>query len=60
VIQVHLRSFQAQELPLVEPWFLNDETKRWLGDPDWLRSMLDLADRPLGEFRAAMETGRFR
>ena len=60
MVHVHLRSFQAQDLPLIEPWFLDDETNRWLGGPDWPRLMLDLADRPLGEFRGAIETGRFR
>jgi RimJ/RimL family protein N-acetyltransferase len=55
-----LRPFVPEQLPLTEPWFSDVETKRWLGDTDWPRRMLDLADRPLGEFRGAMETGRFR
>jgi ribosomal protein S18 acetylase RimI-like enzyme len=49
-----------QELPLVEPWFSDAETQRWLGGPEWPRLMLELADRPLREFRGALETGRFR
>jgi GNAT superfamily N-acetyltransferase len=57
---VELRPFQRQELPFVEPWFSDAETQRWLGGPNWPRKMLDLADRPLGEFRGALETGRFR
>jgi ribosomal protein S18 acetylase RimI-like enzyme len=57
---IRLRSFRRRELPLVEPWFSDPETQRWLGGPKWPRMMLDLADQPLGEFRGAMEIGRFR
>ena len=57
---IELQTFQREELPLVEPWFLDAETQRWLGGPQWPRRMLDLAGRPLGEFRGAKETGRFR
>jgi RimJ/RimL family protein N-acetyltransferase len=55
-----LRPFVRENLPLTEPWFSDVETERWLGGTDWPRKMLDLTDRPLGEFRGAMETGRFR
>jgi ribosomal protein S18 acetylase RimI-like enzyme len=57
---VQLRPFERPDLPHAEPWFSDSETNRWLGDPDWPRLMLDLADQPLGEFRGASETGRFR
>ena len=57
---VRLRPFQRRELGLVEPWFSDPEAQRWLGGPDWPYVMLDLADQPLGEFRGARETGRFR
>ena len=58
--ELALRPFIRDQLVLVEPWFLDAETNRWLGGPDWPRLMLDLADRPLGEFRGALETGRYR
>ncbi|HET8583851.1 MAG TPA: GNAT family N-acetyltransferase [Jatrophihabitans sp.] len=57
---VVLRPFESRHLPLVEPWFADAETQRWLGGPDWPRQMLALATRPLGEFRGASEMGRFR
>jgi RimJ/RimL family protein N-acetyltransferase len=57
---LRLRPFQRRHLPLAEPWFTDPETRRWLGGPQWPRQMLDLAGRPLGEFRGAMETGRYR
>src|SRR5262245_43796697 len=34
--------------------------RRWLGGPDWPRQMLEHAGDPLGEFRGAIETGRYR
>ena len=57
---LQLRPFERHHLPLVEPWFTDGDTRRWLGGPAWPRQMLDLADRPLGEFRGAAETGRYR
>jgi len=60
VVAVELKAFERDELPLVEPWFEDVETRRWLGGPQWPRQMLDLAERPLSEFRGAVETGRYR
>lgn len=57
---IELRPFLRSQLRLVEPWFSDPLTQRWLGGPDWPRLMLDLAARPLAEFRGAMETGRLR
>jgi RimJ/RimL family protein N-acetyltransferase len=59
-VNVELRPFARDQLPLVEPWFEDPETQRWLGGPDWPRIILDLADAPLGEFRGAQETGRYQ
>ncbi|HEY2215250.1 MAG TPA: GNAT family N-acetyltransferase [Acidimicrobiales bacterium] len=56
---LELRPFVADQLHLVESWFEDGETQRWLGGPDWPGLMLKLADRPLGEFRGALETGRY-
>lgn len=57
---LELRPFVRAQLPLVEPWFEDPETQRWLGGPDWPRMALDLTDAPLGEFRGAQETGRYQ
>lgn len=55
---VQLRPFGPGHLPLAQPWFADPDTQRWLGGPGWLPLMLDLAGRPLSEFRGATETGR--
>jgi len=57
---LRLGSFERRHLPLAEPWFTDPDTQRWLGGPRWLQQMLDLAGRPLGEYRGAVETGRYR
>lgn len=57
---LRLRPFERHHLPLAEPWFTDPDTQRWLGGPCWPAQMLDLSDRPLGEFRGAVETGRYR
>jgi len=57
--ELRLRPFERRHLPLVEPWFTEPDTRRWLGGPQWPRQVLDLAGRPLGEFRGALETGRY-
>ena len=60
VPDVRLRPFERRDLPLAEPWFTDADTNRWLGGPRWPQLMLDLADRPLAEFRGGIETGRYR
>jgi RimJ/RimL family protein N-acetyltransferase len=57
---LRLETFRWEHLALVEPWFLDGDTQRWLGGPGWPRLMLELAERPLGRFRGAVETGRYR
>jgi len=57
---LQLRPFERKHLALAGPWFADADTRRWLGGPAWPRQMLDWARRPLGEFRAAAETGRYR
>jgi hypothetical protein len=59
-VDVELLRFTRSQLPLVEAWFADPDTQRWLGGPSWPRQMLDLADAPLGVFRGAVETGRYR
>jgi Tetracyclin repressor-like, C-terminal domain len=56
---LELRPFGRKHLPLAGPWFAA-ATQRWLGGPAWPRQMLGRADRPLGEFCGAAETGRYR
>ena len=58
--RVELQPFTRSQLPIVEPWFADPDTQRWLGGLAWPRQMLDLADAPLGVFRGAVETGRYR
>jgi RimJ/RimL family protein N-acetyltransferase len=54
-----LLPFEREQLRRVESWFDDPDTERWLGGPGWPRLVLDLADRPLGEHRGAIETGRY-
>jgi hypothetical protein len=54
---LQLGPFERQHLPLVEPWFTDADTRRWLGGPAWPRQTLDLADRPLGEFAGQPRPG---
>ena len=56
---LRLGPFGSDQLPCVEPWFQDVETQKWLGGPGWPSLILDLADKPLGEFRGAVETGRY-
>lgn len=58
--ELRLRPFERQQVPLVDPWFRDADTQRWLGGPGWPSLMLDLTDRPLGAYRGAVETGRYR
>jgi RimJ/RimL family protein N-acetyltransferase len=59
-VSVDLRPFTREQLVLVEPWFEDPETQRWLGTPDWPLMALELVDAPLGEFRGAQETGSYQ
>jgi RimJ/RimL family protein N-acetyltransferase len=56
--RVRLEPFGSEQLPIVEPWFEDVDTQRWLGGPGWPGLILDLASNPLGEYRGAVETGR--
>jgi RimJ/RimL family protein N-acetyltransferase len=58
VLRVGLKAVERHELALVEPWFRDPDTNRWLGDSNWPAMMLDLQQRPLGEFRGMQELAR--
>jgi RimJ/RimL family protein N-acetyltransferase len=56
-----LRPFTRDELPLVDRWFRDPDTRCWLGGPEWPAEMLALADSSVGtEFRGALQTGAYR
>jgi RimJ/RimL family protein N-acetyltransferase len=59
MFELRLRPFESEQVRQVESWFDDPDTKRWLGGPGWPRLVLDLAERPLGEHRGAIETGRY-
>ena len=40
------RPFSRDDLPGVEGWFADVETRRWLGECEWPRRLLDLARGP--------------
>jgi RimJ/RimL family protein N-acetyltransferase len=40
------RLLQADDLAIVEPWFDDPETQRWLGDREWPRRLLWLTRQP--------------
>ena len=48
---LRLVAFAAAALPVVEPWFDDAETRRWLGDRRWPSMILRLAAGPPGEHR---------
>jgi RimJ/RimL family protein N-acetyltransferase len=59
--EVTLRAFTRADLAIVESWFRDPETRRWLGGPEWPATMLDRAELVVGEeFRGAVQTGAYR
>jgi GNAT superfamily N-acetyltransferase len=58
---IRLRPFARADLAIVEPWFRDADTRRYLGGPEWPASMLDYAACAVGmEFRGAIQTGAYR
>ncbi len=58
---VTLRGLTRGDLPIVERWFLDEDTRRYLGGPDWPALMLERGKRVVGDnFRAAVQTGAYR
>jgi RimJ/RimL family protein N-acetyltransferase len=56
-----LRAFTRADLRIVEPWFRDPDTRRFLGGPEWPRKMLELGQGVVGqEFRGAIQTGAYR
>jgi len=57
---VTLCRFSREDLPTVAPWFLDPDTRRFLGGPDWPGLML-AREGLVGEtFRGATQTGAYR
>jgi RimJ/RimL family protein N-acetyltransferase len=60
-LAVGLRAFVRSDLTIVEPWFRNADTRRYLGGPDWPAIMLERGAQIVGEqFRGAVQTGAYR
>jgi GNAT superfamily N-acetyltransferase len=60
-LAVSLRAFAREDLAIVEPWFRDAETRRYLGGHEWSALMLERDDRIVGEeFRGAVQTGAYR
>ena len=58
---VILRTLTRADLALVEQWFSDPDTRRYLGGPDWPASMLERGEQAVGsEFRGAVQTGVYR
>jgi RimJ/RimL family protein N-acetyltransferase len=58
---VSLRTFARADLPIIESWFRDPQTMRCVGGPEWPATMLDRAERIVGEeFRGAVQTGAYR
>ncbi len=58
---VRLQAFTRADLRVVDPWFRDPDTRRYLGGAEWPRRMLELGDGVVGqEFRGAIQTGAYR
>ena len=56
-----LRTLRAADLAVLEPWFRDPQTRRYLGGPEWPARMLRHGDEAVGrEFRGAAQTGAHR
>jgi RimJ/RimL family protein N-acetyltransferase len=54
-VYLNLVPFTAQQLPLVQPWFLHPEVRRWLGGPEWPARELRLTTvMPAEQFRGRL------
>ena len=57
--RVSLRDFTLEDLVVVESWFSDLDTRRWLGDEAWPRRLLEYTDRwPSRTALAATHAGR--
>jgi RimJ/RimL family protein N-acetyltransferase len=57
--EIQLVALTADTLALAEPWFQDEQTRRWLGGPGWPALVLRLALDPPAEYRGRRVTGRF-
>lgn len=55
---VELRALTAGDLAVIQPWFHDPQTRRYVGGPEWPTQMLRQADVAVGRvFRGARQTG---
>jgi hypothetical protein len=52
---VCLRRFSAEDLPTVEPWFLDADTRRFLGGPAWSAIITEVIEVPSGAIAFAVK-----
>jgi RimJ/RimL family protein N-acetyltransferase len=53
-----VRPLTQADLPAIEAWFQDPDTRRFLGGPDWPGAMLANAEKSIGTtFRGATQTG---
>jgi RimJ/RimL family protein N-acetyltransferase len=57
--EIRLVALTADTLALAEPWFQDEQTRRWLGGPGWPALVLRLALDPPAEYRGRRVTGSF-
>ena len=50
-----LRPLTAADIPAIEPWFDDEETRHWLGGRDWPRKSLRLAGPDRHELLALLK-----
>ena len=50
-----LRPLTSADIPVIEPWFDDEETRHWLGGRDWPRKSLKLAGPDRHELLAVRE-----
>jgi RimJ/RimL family protein N-acetyltransferase len=58
---LELRVLQAGDLPALEEWFRDPETRHYLGGPDWPARMMHHGHTAVGQvFRGAVQTGAYQ
>jgi RimJ/RimL family protein N-acetyltransferase len=51
-MNITLKPFTKEMVSIIEPWFDDPETKKWLGDRKWIDNIFRMLNEPVGsEFR---------